>query len=387
MPKSRVKLRQYGVRINGVLIRKSFASAAEARAWQRAQKDLQDQIRSGSKKHLSPTLLTVHAADWLRARQDMASFGHQETWMGKYLLPRPKFQGKLLNEITKADWKEVFGLHGELCMKHGLSPATHNRIRAMVHRMYEDARREFEPPRATENPIHDIPPLEEAKKKHQILSDREEIRRYIEAAYKDPLQACWGIFVAIKLNTGLRQQNIMPLRWKDWINDGTALHVREKYVRTKSFTGFLPGSKSGADERITGVNNALRAALDAWRKVSPHPGPEDFIAATADGSFLSQRQLWDANVRSCAAAGLPYLSEHKLRHSFATHYLDAGGNVHDLMQILFHANLTTTQIYVHTLRSHLAKRADVFQTAAPSPEAPSAPDSESKQSNDPDGKE
>lgn len=69
MGRARTKLKQYGVRVNGVLIRKSFSSAVEARAWQRKQKELQDQLRSGSKKHLAPTLLLVHAADFLRARK------------------------------------------------------------------------------------------------------------------------------------------------------------------------------------------------------------------------------------------------------------------------------------------------------------------------------
>lgn len=367
MPRTRIKLKQYGVRINGVLIRKSFASASEARKWQRAQKELQDQIRAGSKKHVQPTLLVVHAADFLRSRKSQTSFGHQETWMGKYILARPQAQGKLLNELTKAWWKEIFGKDGELVQKHSLGPAVHNRIRSMVRKMYEDARRDYEPPRATDNPIQDIAPLKEPRKTLQTLATREDIQRYIEASYQDRIHACWGIYVMIKLNTGMRQQNIIPLRWKDWRPADKALHVREKFVRTKTFTGLRPGSKSDADERIAGVNPALQSALENWRRVTPFPGDDDFIVATAGGSHITQRELWDANFRSLESANLPYLSEHKLRHSYATYYLDAGGSVHDLQQNMFHASITTTQIYLHALKSQLSKRADVFQVAAPKP--------------------
>lgn len=367
MPRSRTKLKQYGVRVNGVLIRKSFASAAEARKWQRAQKELQDQIRAGSKKHIDPTLLVTAAADFLRQRKGMSSFDHQETWMGKYILARARSQGKFLHECTRAFWREIFGEKGELVEEHKLSNATHNRVRAMVYTMYESARRDFEPPRAGENPIHDISPLKELKKPPQILTSADDIRKYIEAAYQDPSHPCWGIYVAIKLNTGLRMQNIIPLRWKDLDQKLSHLKIREKFIRTRSFTGFKPGSKSGGEERTVGVNPALMSALEAWLRVTPYRSPEDFIVATEGGSYLKQKQIWDANVRTCKKAGVPYLSEHKLRHSYASHYLAAGGNVHDLKLNLFHASVTTTEIYSHALPSELSRRAEVFQTDAPGP--------------------
>jgi integrase len=376
MPKSKLKAKQYGVRVNGILVRKSFYSANEARRWQRTQKEIQDQIRSGAKRYLEPTLLTVAVADFLRARKGMMSFGHQETWLGKYVLPRPAFQGKYLHEITRGEWKKVFGPAGELVVVHGLAPATHNRIRATVHKLYEFARREYEPPRATENPIHDISPLDETRKRPTILEDQTQIRAYIDAAFKDPLLPCWGPYVMTKLNTGLRQQNLIPLRWKDL--QGDVLTIREKYVRTKTHHGFLPGSKSDAEERVVGVNTLLKAALEAWRKQTPFNQDEDFIftvpPTTADsgayvrreaGTHVSQRQIWDANKRTLEAAKLKYLSEHKLRHSYATHYLESGGNLSDLQRQLFHSTVTTTEIYTHDLKSNLVKRAQAFQVGAP----------------------
>lgn len=361
MPRSRVRLKQFGVRVNGVLIRKTFASKAEARRWQRSQKELQDQIRSGSKKHLNPTLLSVHAHEFVKSRKGQASYGHQEAWMGKYILARKESNDKLLHECDKAFWKEIFGETGELVLKHGLAPATHNHIRAMIHTMYEYARREFAPPRAIENPIHDIRPLKIPKKKLQILATKEEIARYVRAAQQYLTHPGWAIFVAIKLNSGLRQQNIIPLRWKDWDPARGVLAIREKYVRTKTFTGFLPGSKSNEDERVVGVNNALRKALEDWKRVTPYPKPDDFIAVNSEGQHLSQKQIWMANLKTLKTAGLPYLSEHKLRHSYASHYLASGGNIHDLKVNLFHANIATTEIYSHALDEELARRAGVFQ--------------------------
>lgn len=360
MPRSRIKLKQYAVRVNGVLMRKSFASVTAARAWQREQKKLQDEIRAGIAKYLSPTFLSVHAVDFLNSRKEMSSHAHQVTWMGKYILTRPQFRDKFLHEIGKVAWKGVFGKDGELIRVHKLAAGTHNRIRAMVHKMYEDARREYEPPRATENPIHDIQELEEPKKIIQILATKEEIRKYVISAYQDRL-ACWGVYAAIKLNTGLRQQNIMPLRWKDWRRGEGVLQIREKYTRR----GLKPGHKAGQDERTAGVNPALEMALEAWQQVSPYREREDFIVSNDEGRHITLHQIWDAHDRTLTRAGLPYLSEHKLRHTYATHYLNAGGSIHDLKLNLFHSTVTTTERYTHALSSAMSRRANAFQTEVP----------------------
>lgn len=360
MPKAIAKMKQYSVRVNGVLMRKSFARATEARRWQQSQKTIQDEIRSGSNKYLKPILLNVHAVDFLNTRKDQTSHPHQVTWMGKYILTRQKFRDKFLHEITKGMWKEVFGKNGELIQLYKLAPATHNHVRAMVSKMYEDARREYEPPRAIENPIRDIPELPVPKKKIQILANKDDIRKYVVAAYEDKMD-CWGIYSAIKLNTGLRQQNIIPLRWKDWDPISGSFHIREKYTRR----GFKPGSKSDGDERTSPVNGALAIALDHWKKLTRFPESNDFIAPNNKGDHLTVHQIWDAHERTIKRAGLPYMSEHKLRHTYATHYLNAGGSIHDLKLNLFHSTITTTEVYSHALQSEMSRRGDVFQMEVP----------------------
>jgi integrase/recombinase XerC len=81
------------------------------------------------------------------------------------------------------------------------------------------------------------------------------------------------------------------------------------------------------------------------------------------GSRLTPRSVQRMLKKYLLAVGLdPSLTPHKLRHSFATHMLDAGADLRAVQELLGHANLSTTQIYTHITPERLKK---VYEKAHP----------------------
>ena len=121
----------------------------------------------------------------------------------------------------------------------------------------------------------------------------------------------------------------------------------------------------GRKERIVPVTESALLALDQYelrrREVRAHG--EDALLVNAQGGRLSRRSI-QAAVTTCfeVAAGSHGLSSHALRHSFATHLLDAGADLLAVKELLGHVSLSTTQIYTHTTKERLLR---VYRDAHP----------------------
>ncbi|MCA1810356.1 MAG: tyrosine-type recombinase/integrase [Kiritimatiellia bacterium] len=131
--------------------------------------------------------------------------------------------------------------------------------------------------------------------------------------------------------------------------------------------GIVKIRGKGGKERLCPLGNpALQALQTARERQQAWSGNADMpLFANRRGGRLTPRSIERLMKKHLAQAGLsPEITPHTLRHSFATHMLEAGADMRGVQELLGHASLSTTQIYTHVTAENLKK---VYDAAHPRP--------------------
>jgi integrase len=376
--------KQYAVKINGHKYRRYFLDPNAAEDWQLGMKlKVQQHETQGTQEGFKAKRFTEAAVEFIEGRVNLDSYDHDAFRLRTYLLPY--FGNRFVHEITRNEWLAYFGdaekkkpgkvhtfRHTRKPIAKGtpadkidgkaLAPRTINLIRTMIHTFYEECRVKGW---VYTNPISDIPPMTIAKKRVPHLSTGDDIRKYLDAAHGD-FHASYWVCAMIFLNTGLREGNVIGLKWSDVHWSTRQIVVQRKWNRkTKQFKSGLKAHDG--EEFILGINDALYEALLSWKNSSKFTKPEDFIVTDRRGKPLTDKMVWCCNQRTLRRAGLTYIKPHALRHTYGTHFIENGGTVEQLQRLLNHSTPIVTSVYTHNNRTKLVERANTVNFSASKP--------------------
>jgi site-specific recombinase XerD len=118
----------------------------------------------------------------------------------------------------------------------------------------------------------------------------------------------------------------------------------------------------GRKERFVPIGeHALKAIQYYWNLLAQPPSglAPVFLSHPSKGKPVCARTLQLRLKKYLALTGLdPQITPHKLRHSYATHLLDAGADLRSVQELLGHAHLATTQVYTHLTTERLKRAYD-----------------------------
>ena len=171
----------------------------------------------------------------------------------------------------------------------------------------------------------------------------EEINRLIEAA--DPARPI-----------GLRDRAMMQLLYATGLRVSELCRVALADLNLPM--GVVKTTGKGNKQRLVPVGaDAIRAVeqyLATSRSALLKGRASKYLFITARGGPLTRQAFWHLLAGYGKKAGIfRDLTPHVLRHSFATHLLEGGADLRSVQIMLGHADISTTQIYTHVMRSRL----------------------------------
>jgi integrase/recombinase XerD len=161
--------------------------------------------------------------------------------------------------------------------------------------------------------------------------------------------------------TGLRDRAMLELLYATGIRVSELINLQLSNVDMG--LGLLRVTGKGNKQRMVPVNGTALAMV--WRYVADgrlsllRGRHSSCLFITARGEAMTRQAFWAVIKVNGRKAGIfHHLSPHVLRHTFATHLLEGGADLRSLQEMLGHADLSTTEIYTHVVRSRLRDTLD-----------------------------
>jgi integrase len=261
---------------------------------------------------------------------------------------KPVLGGLKLKKLNSAQVQSFY--HDRL--DAGLSAAT-------VHKMHDILRRGLAQAAkwhlVQRNVADTVKPPRPAPKEIRALSAAE-TRRLLEAADGDHLEALYVLAV----HTGMRQGELLALRWQDVNMENAVVSVRRTLTRSGGRVAFgEPKTKKSrrsirlTPQAVAVLRSHLERQLRDMEILGDHYQDQGLIFTTDTGAPINPSNLRQRNFAPLLKrAGLPHMRFHDLRHTCATLLLSRGVHPKFVQELLGHATIAITlDTYSHVIPS------------------------------------
>jgi integrase len=165
--------------------------------------------------------------------------------------------------------------------------------------------------------------------------------------------------VALAIHTGMRKGELLKLKWQDVDFPRGTIGIRE----AKSGEGRGLPMNSVARSVLSRLWEVRRERLRA-RVVNHNEGAAYVISAPEGGMLHNLNRYWYAALKRANIADLHF---HGLRHTFASRYMMAGGDLFSLQILLGHKTAVMVQRYAHLDQKHLRTEIERLAGSGPKP--------------------
>ncbi len=166
---------------------------------------------------------------------------------------------------------------------------------------------------------------------------------------------------AVQKELSPRDSAVLELLYSSGMRVSELVSLDVDQVDCRSGTVRIMGK--GSKERLVPVGSYARSALEKYVRVRRAKPGERALFVNRFGGRLTDRSVRRIVSKYAMGLGLAgKVSPHTLRHSFATHMLDAGCDLRTLQEMLGHSSLSTTQIYTHVTTRRMQ---EVYKKAHP----------------------
>lgn len=161
----------------------------------------------------------------------------------------------------------------------------------------------------------------------------------------------------VSSKSGLRDRVLLELLYATGMRVSEVATLRMSQINLQS--GFVIVFGKGSKERIVPLGEEsihwLRSYIEKYNI-------RDYIFPGKGGKHVTRQFIWKMIKKNAQKAGITYVTPHTLRHSFATHMLIRGADLHSVQIMLGHSDISTTEIYTHITKERLR---EVYQKYHP----------------------